>query len=70
VGKGTEASEEGRVRQDEALKELDAIEESRGGDPEAEHSECDKLMLQVLRSLGYTLLAERIEKLQEGWWWA
>lgn len=58
------------MTQDESLKKLAAIVQGYGSDAEAEHAETDKLMLSVLRSSGYAILADKIEKLWSGWWWA
>ena len=52
------------------LKELSDIEAKHGADAEAEHACVDRLMLDLLREHGYAVFVARVEKLQEGWWWA
>jgi len=49
---------------------LDSIESRCEGDPEREHSGVDKLLIRALRELGWDSEMDRIEKMQEGWWWA
>jgi len=50
--------------------ELDALAGPGRGDPEADHSEGDALLLEAIRLLGYDEIADAFERARRGWWYA